>query len=124
MIDYSRLDNRDYYNSIVADINSISDERELADILKILSIKLFYKEIDPDQASLLLSTIKSRITSLKGNRASSNGGGVSKNQDKIIRLSPTSVSSRAGTISVVFLALNIAITTVMYVLLIVGKIIG
>lgn len=123
MIEYINLSNQEYYNALLKKINTISDQRELEDMLKSLSYKLYYKEIEPEQARRLITVIKSRIAILSsgGRRAS---GGPSNSQDKVISFSPTSVSNRAGTVSVVFLVVNVALTTIMYTLLILSKFIG
>lgn len=123
MIDYTRIGNDEYIKNIKNDINSLSNVQELSDIRKSISVKLQYKEIDQNTAIELLTEIKNRanyITGLKRQGKSTLNGG------KVMRLSPTStaVSNRRGSASIIFLIVNIALTTIMYTLLIAGKLIG
>lgn len=119
MLEYSRLNNQEYYNAVMNSIESISDKYELEDILKSLSYRLHYKDIEPEKARELIAAVNKRLFALTNNR-----GTAKENKPKSLHLSPTSVSNRAGSISIAFLAVNIAITTIMYALLILGRLIG
>ena len=114
MLDYFyNLDDPEHFHDVLVSISSIEDQRTLMDILKMLSEKIHYGEISVEHANTLKECIIKRqseiIESIKQKRSS---GGVKK-----LHMSPTSVSNRAGSASVVFLIANIAITTVMYTLL-------
>lgn len=118
MIDYNRLNDPEYFKDTLSDINQITNPTTLANLLKILSIKIANKEVDPINASMLLSTIKNRnhvLTNVheqnRGNNTNDTSGG------RQIALSPTAVSNRAGTASIIIILAGAAVTTVMYTLL-------
>lgn len=126
MIDYKRLDDPEYFNKTINDIKTLSDQSELENILKSLSVKLYHREIEPIYANMLLGAIKSRRSVLAGGRRQrQQEGDTIGTNDKVLKLTPTppstSISSKAGTVSIVFLVVNIAITTVMYTLLILSR---
>lgn len=124
MIKYEDLTNNNYYNRTMADIQSASDERELQDVLKGLSYRLHYKEVEPESARKIIAAVNERIAALTSGGRRTGGGPQNGRGDKVISLSPTSVSNRAGAVSIVFLVVNIAITTAMYTILILSKLIG
>ncbi len=120
MIDYNRLSDAEYFNRTVSEIRSLNDERVLMDVLKSLSAKLYDRKIDPAHANILLDNVKSRLSVITGgNRII--GNRVVEDNQKVLKLSPTSVHSRAGTVSMVLLIANIAITSIMYTLLVISK---
>lgn len=118
MIDYSKLDDKDYINRTLQDIEACQDQRDLSDILKEVSYKLHYKTISLEGANIITSSVKDRLKALTDSR------GTNKNE-KIIRFSPTSnyntsISNRAGTVSIIFLVVNAAVIASMYTLLIIS----
>lgn len=119
MIDFARLDDPEYFNSQLQAIDSLDDMQELANILSLLSIKLTDKSIDPVNAHMILEAVKARQAELvnfkNSMRQNKNAGG------RQLSLTPTSVSNRAGAVSIVFLVVNIAIITAMYTLLFISK---
>lgn len=119
MIDFARLDDPEYFNSQLKAIDSLDDMQELANILSLLSIKLTDKSIDPVNAHMILEAVKARQAELvnfkNSMRQNKNAGG------RQLSLTPTSVSNRAGAVSIVFLVVNIAIITAMYTLLFISK---
>ncbi len=121
MIDYTRLNDKDYVNRTLQDIASCQDQRDLSDILKEVSYKLHYKSISPEEATLISNTVKERLKSLTNSR------GANSNE-KILRFSPTSsyntsISNKAGTVSIIFLVVNAAIIASMYTLLVISHLI-
>lgn len=146
MIDYSKLNDPEYFKDVLSGINNITDHRILSDHLKILSIKITNKEVDPIIANMLLSTIRNRdkvltdarIKSGNNNRSellsypTSNdweGGGStnsfqgnSNNQEKRLSLAPTSVSNHSGSVSFILIIAGVAVTTFMYTLLYISSI--
>ncbi len=121
MIDYTRLNDKDYVNRTLQDIESCQDQRDLSDILKEVSYKLHYKSISPEEATTISNSVKERLKSLTNSR------GTNKNE-KMLRFSPTSnyntsISNRAGTVSIIFLIVNAAIIASMYTLLVISHLI-
>lgn len=131
MIDYSRIKDPEYFKNTLEDINHITDPNMLANLLKILSIKISNKEVDPIDANMLLSTIKNRnhvLTEARKNRGTARGNTNSPSDlnyyqendnsgGRQMALSPTSVSNRNGAASIILIIAGVAVTTVMYTLL-------
>ena len=94
-------------------IDSIESQKTLDDILKYLSIYIKNNRISPTNATLIYNSVMARKNQLQEELKikRSNGG-------KRMKFTPTSVSNRVGSANLVFLITNIAITTVMYTLLI------
>lgn len=108
MIDFSRIEDEEYYNMIMSDIGRIDDNRQLSDILKSLSIKISNKEISPDKASNILGAVKDRMRILTNDRF--RGG-------KKFVMSPTVVSDKKGRMAIVLLVVNVAVVSIMYTFL-------
>lgn len=137
MIDYSRIKDPIYFKETLSDISQVTDINVLSNLLKILSIKIANKEIDPDAAGILLGAIKDRNKTLtdihrqfrnnnryrRDNEDNGSGGRSTEMNGRQLTLSPTSVSNRVGAASIVLILLNITITTVMYTLLLIARII-
>lgn len=135
MIDYSKINDPEYFKDILSDISQVTDVATLSNLLKILSIKISNKEVDPVDANILLSAIKERNKTLtdihyqkRSNRRENDnndteGGRVDTNDVKQLTLSPTSVSNRVGTASIVLILVNIAVTIAMYAILVVARLI-
>lgn len=108
MIDFSRIEDKEYYNMIMSDIARIDDNRQLSDILKSLSIKISNKEISPEIASNILGAVKDRMKVLTNDRY--------RNSKKFV-MTPTVVSDKKGRMAIVLLVVNVAVVSIMYTLL-------
>lgn len=118
MIEYKKLSDPEYFKDLLSDINKVSDINVLSNLLKSLSIKISNKEIDPVDANMLLSVIKTRSKTLTEShiqKRNSNGG-------RQMVLTPTAISNSRGNASLIFLVVNIAIVTAMYTMLIISHI--
>lgn len=118
MIDYNRISNRDYLNGELESIGNTDDTRSLSDELKVLSQKLHDKSIDPNDAKEILSAIRNRQNEITGNRKEERLSNA-----KVLKMSPTAVSNRAGAINIALLIASIATTTIMYIFLVAAELI-
>lgn len=132
MLDYKKLNDSnasEYINRTVSEIKSAS-ETELLDNLRMLQIKLYNKEIDSINATMLMGAIKRGIKERRNMTRSDDRPPRFNNEDsggRTMALNPvggnghTSVSNRAGAAAVIFIVVNVGITTVMYTLLLLSK---
>lgn len=122
MIDYTRLaSDRDYFNQEIENIRTLSDNRVLSNELKMLSLNLYEKKIDPVDAKIVLSAIKNRQAILSGKVRAMRENSGSTDGGRTMYLAPksgsTSVSNRVGTVSTILLVGSVVTTLVMYALL-------
>lgn len=134
MIDYARLNEPGYLDSVVLEIGKVNEPLVLSNLLKLLSIKMAYKEVAPEHASRILTALKTRSKNLQDIRRynknrpiyppyndwDSSGGttnSIDNNQEKKLALHPTSVSNHRGSASLIFIIVGVAATAVMYTLL-------
>lgn len=79
---------------------------------------------DYDNNYINSSRYEKQFTNWDTNESGGTTNTQTQTQDKTLTLSPTSVSSRRGTISIVLILTSIAVTTVMYTLLWIANIKG
>ncbi len=112
---FSNLDDPTHQQNVLDEISSIESKIDLQNILKMLSYKIQQGEISLEHAKILEEALIRREIDLdeiqKHNR---------NKKSKSLHFAPTSVSNRVGTASIIFLVTNVAITTVMYTLLIIS----
>lgn len=131
MIDYKKLqdaNSNEYINRTISEINQAS-VHELEDNLRMLQIKLYNRDIDTINATIIMNSIKTRLKELKYRQINNKTYRTTDNESggRSISLNPTgsnghtSVSNRAGAAAVVFIVVNVAITTAMYTLLLLSK---
>ncbi len=114
MIDYNRISDKEYFNNQIDGIAKTNDSYILANELKMLSQKIYDGKVDPVDARIILGAIKTRQAELTGKKYGNNSN-VEKGRSMV--MSPTAVSNRNGSASIIFLVASVAATTVMYTLL-------
>ena len=132
MIDYSRINDPEYFKNVLTEINEITDRKATENLLKVLSAQIANKNVNPIEANMLLSALSNRNKVLSNKKQprndadydTANSGGttnewqeMTNTQEKKLSLSPTSVSNRSGSISLILIIAGVAITSVMYTLL-------
>ena len=130
MIEYSKLNDPEYFNSLKEDISKVPDTIILTNLLRSLSFKIADRSIDSAVAEELLNAIRDRINVLTDARQQQrnqnqdnrfpNRKGEHKN-GRVLSMKPTAVSNRRGNAALVFIVVNVAITTVMYTLLLISN---
>lgn len=131
MIDFSRLNDKDYVDSIMDDVTTMTSIRDLTDAAKITSIRLYNGTIDNEYGTKLLGLISSRLNELSGKGEISpskdyfESRGLTKEAGRSMKMAPkknnrTAVSNHYGTVSIVFLVVNVALVAVMYTLLVIA----
>lgn len=128
MINYSRLSEPEYLNETLEGIKSLN-RHEVEELLRELAYKLHYNTLDDVDAKIVekvLSQAKDRLDSFsnKRNNNDDNDGGIEKGRS--ISMHPngshrTSVSNHYGTVSIVFLVVNVALIAAMYTLLVIAN---
>lgn len=144
-IDYEKINDPDYFSGVIQSINNVTEPRILYGLLNMLSEHLRNKEVaTPIEASMIKSAIQNRLNTLSlspKKDAEIDSAELAKFEeyadkldsitdaeepitnkknnrgDKVLKLHPTSVTSKAGTVSVVLIFAGIAITSIMYTLL-------
>jgi len=132
MIDFSRLNDKDYFDSILDDITTMTSIRDLTDAAKIISIREHDGSMDKEYANQLLALISNRLNELSGKGEISpskdyfESRGLTQENGKRMQMTPkknnkTAVSNHYGTVSIVFLVVNVALIAVMYTLLVIAN---
>lgn len=145
-IDYEKINDPDYFSGVIQSINNVTEPRILYGLLNMLSEHLRNKEVaTPIEAAMIKSAIQNRLNTLtlspkkdaeidsselaKFEEYADKLDSITETEepitnkkdnrgDKVLKLHPTtSVSSKAGTVSIVLIFAGIAITSIMYTLL-------
>lgn len=128
MIDCSQIKNPEYVRSFINDIHSTEDLRILNNLIKYISIKVAYQEITYNDVSDIIFAIKSRTNEIIQSKRSQ---GNSQSQSKSLTMTPVGSNSRShhssiinetrGAATLIFIVVNVAITTIMYTLLLIAN---
>jgi len=124
MIDYTQIKNPEYVRSLINDIHSTDDLRVLNDLIKNISVSVAYQKITYNDVSEIIFAIKSRTNEIVASRRNQRN-----NQSKSLAIAPVGSNNRhhsiinetRGASSLIFIVINIAITTVMYTLLLIAN---
>lgn len=125
MIEYSKLGDPEYFKSLKEDIARVPDTIILTNLLRSLSFKIADRSIDSKIAEELLGCIRERIDVLTDVRRNNknrdeNYSKTSQKNGRTLSMKPTAVSNKRGNAALVFIIANVAITTVMYTLLLIA----